>query len=79
MYNEAKVAPTPKRKEVMADSVTVKMSLEMRQIVNSMADEAGVPVGEMCLRLMARALKRPELGVVPRKQMGRPRKELATA
>ena len=47
----------------------------LRDLVVAEADAQGIPVSECVAMLLAKALDRPELGTVPRKQMGRPRKD----
>jgi hypothetical protein len=61
----------------MAEEIHVKMPSELRRIIEGVADDEGKNMGEVAVRLIAQALGRPELGYVPRKRMGRPRKEVA--
>ncbi len=57
--------------------IGLKANSELHQLIGQAADESGLPMGEWIVRLVAQALGRPELGYVPRKPMGRPRKEVA--
>jgi predicted HicB family RNase H-like nuclease len=57
----------------------LKLLPELHSLIGRAADQAGLPMNEWVVQVLARHLKRPELGVVPRKIMGRPRRELAAA
>jgi hypothetical protein len=46
----------------------------LRDLVVAEADREGIPVSEVIARLLAKAVNRPDLGEVPRRRMGRPRK-----
>jgi hypothetical protein len=50
---------------------------ELKDLAGKAADEQGIPLSEFVVRLMAKALKRPDLEVVPRKRPGRKRKAVA--
>ena len=57
--------------------VQVKLNPELYDLLGKLADSAKVPMGEYLVRLVAEKAARPELGYVPRKRMGRPRKVIA--
>ncbi len=67
----------PQRNVPMARQLNIKISAELHQAIGEAADESRLPMSELVVRFIAQALGRPELGYVPRKPMGRPRKELA--
>jgi hypothetical protein len=58
--------------------IDVNANPELKNLVGRAADEAGIPLSEMVVRILAEHFKRPDLAIVPRKIGGRPRKELAT-
>lgn len=49
----------------------------LKQLAGEAADEAEISLSEFMVRCAAKELKRPDLAEVPRKKMGRPRKEMA--
>lgn len=52
---------------------------ELKHLAGESADVQGIPLSEFVVRLLARHFRRPDLAIIPRKRMGRPRKELAGA
>lgn len=46
----------------------------LKQIVSDAATNARLPLSEYIVRVLAKEFKRPDLAIVPRKPMGRPRK-----
>lgn len=47
----------------------------LRDIVAADADERGIPLSEAVAQAIAKAYNRPDLAAVPRKRLGRPRKD----
>lgn len=47
----------------------------LRDLAIAYADEQDIPLSECVAYLVAKALRRPDLAVVPRKRLGRPRKD----
>jgi len=47
----------------------------LRDIVAQMADEQNLPMSEIVAKLLAQAVKRPDLAKVPRKPFGAPRRK----
>lgn len=66
----------------MAHTVKVKMNERAYDLLDALAEQKGVPLGELCLQLIVNNsdISRPDLAEVPRSPMGRPRhKKLAAA
>ncbi len=61
----------------MVAKMEVKMLPELRDLLGRVADAEDLPMNEYLVRLLARHLKRPDLATIPRKKLGRPRKEFA--
>lgn len=61
----------------MQDKLLVRLHPELKRILGEAADREQVfgGMGELAVRIMASYFKRPDLAYVPRKQMGRPRKD----
>jgi len=57
----------------------LEIASELKEIVGQLADTENLPVNEYVARLLAKHIKRPDLALIPRKKMGRPRKELSEA
>ena len=72
------VSQTKKRQEGLkvAAVITVNCDPKLKDLAGKKADAAGISLSEWCAQAIANDLKLPELGKVPRKQMGRPRKEI---
>jgi hypothetical protein len=68
-----------KEKKPVADQIHVRMHPGLRKLVAEKADEMNLPMSEFIAEVLANALERPDLAEVPRRKMGRPRKEMATA
>lgn len=60
----------------LAADITVYCDPELKQLAGQAADAAGVPLSEYVAQVLAKEFNRPDLAKVPRKKMGRPRKEL---
>jgi len=60
----------------MQDKLLVRLMPELKALVDAEATRQGIHggMGEMAVRILAEYFKRPELGRVPRKKMGRPPK-----
>jgi hypothetical protein len=65
----------PRRAKV-TEQIHISSPPELKSLAGRAADEEGYPLSEWVVRLIAEKLKRPDLAVVPRKKMGRPRKEM---
>lgn len=57
----------------LTDSIRVYCDPRLKDFAGKAADVLGIPLSEYVTRLIAEHLGRPELGIVPRKQQGRPR------
>lgn len=68
----------PPEKE-MAEHLHIKVSPDLKRAIGAEADRRGLTMNELIARLLADNLGKPGLGFVPRKRMGRPRKELQAA
>ena len=60
-------------------SLHIPMDPRLKDLIGKAADDEGLPMNEWAARVLAEALEHPELAPIPRKPMGRPRKELAAA
>lgn len=72
--------PKPTRGKMIpkpAVILTLPVDPQLKELIGRAADVEGIPMNEWVARLAANALHRPELGEVPRKPLGRPRKELS--
>lgn len=67
-----------KKEVALTVSIHIRCRPELRDVLSKMAGPTE-PMNELIARLLAEKVERPELGNVPRKLMGRPRKELANA
>ena len=65
----------------MTEALPVYFPGELKDLLGHEADRLGIPMSELVVRVCAASLApdRPDLAIVPRKKMGRPRKSLATA
>lgn len=59
--------------------MSVPVAPELKKQIGIAADAEGIPMNEWVARVTAEALGRPDLAKVPRKQYGRPRKEISHA
>lgn len=59
--------------------MTLPVAPELKAEIARAAEEEGLPMNEWVARVCAEALGRPDLGQVPRKGYGRPRKDVANA
>ena len=55
---------------------TLRIGPGLKEAIGKAADEAGLPMNEFIAKVMADHLERPELAAIPRKSLGRPRKEI---
>jgi hypothetical protein len=62
----------------MVARLEVRMDPELHKLLGKLADGHELPMSEYVVRLLAQHVKRADLAIVPRKKMGRPRKELAS-
>ena len=56
--------------------LSLPISEELKTAIGEAAEEAGLSMNEWVAKLVAEHLGRPELGAIPRKPFGRPRKLL---
>lgn len=70
-----KIANSLEGRKLSAE-ISVYCDSELKQLAGKAADAAGVPLSEYVAQVLARELKRPDLGKIPRKRLGRPRKEV---
>lgn len=71
------MAKTPR--QTMPNYLGLKLCDELYDLVAAEADEKGQPMIEVAVRKLAEAFSRPELGYVPRKKLGRPRRSRTVA
>ena len=67
------------REAIEVTNISVNTHPELKRLLAEEADKEGLPLSELVARVCAAYVKRPDLAVVPRKKMGRPRKELQSA
>jgi hypothetical protein len=60
----------------MAVSIRIHTDPRLKDLAGRRADALGLPLSELVVRALATYLDRPDLAVVPRKKMGRPRKPI---
>lgn len=63
----------------MIKRISLYASPELYALVGSTADHHNLSMNEWIVRVLAKEVKRPDLSTVPRKRLGRPRKELDAA
>ncbi|HBI44462.1 MAG TPA: hypothetical protein DDY78_16660 [Planctomycetales bacterium] len=59
--------------------LTLTIDPELKDLIGEAADRDELPMNEWMARLAAQELGRPDLGKIPRKLSGRPRKPAAVA
>lgn len=57
---------------------SLKISEDLRELIGAAAGEAGQTMNEYIAKVMADHFGKPALAKIPRKPMGRPRKELSS-
>lgn len=57
----------------MPNYVSLKVCDELYTLIAQEADKRGLPMIDVVVRVLAEHFKKPELGFVPRKQLGRKR------
>jgi hypothetical protein len=65
-----------KRTMPPAVGIGFRVHPDLKRLLWQKADEEGMPLNELVAKLLAHSLGRPELAKIPRKQLGRPRKEI---
>lgn len=70
---------SPHEDEKLTAEIRVYADPQLKALAGAAADERGVPLSEFVVQVLAQHLGRPDLAKVPRKSIGRPRKDLATA
>lgn len=60
----------------VAAEISVYCDPELKRLAGNAADAAGLPLSEYVAQVLAKEFNRPDLAKVPRKPMGRPRKEV---
>ena len=55
----------------------IEIHAELKNLLGELADEEDVALNEYIAKLLARHVRRPDLAFIPRKRMGRPRKQIA--
>jgi hypothetical protein len=65
------------RKKKVTAAFSVYCHPELKELLAKHADNAGVPLSEYAVILLAKAVGRRDLAAVPRKKIGRPRKQLS--
>jgi hypothetical protein len=65
--------------ERMTAVVHIYCQKELKRIASKTADKEQLPLSELFAKAMALYLNRPDLGTIPRKPLGRPRKEIAAS
>ena len=73
--------PGEKQRKMVAikTSIQVNLNKDLKDLVWDLAEREGTSLSEYIVGLLAEHVERPELNFVPRKTMGRPRKEKTTA
>lgn len=61
----------------MSDKLLVRLDPELKELIGREADRLEIEggMGELVVQILAEKFCRPDLAKIPRKQMGRPRKE----
>ncbi len=62
----------------MAAEIKVYCDPRLKDEAGKAADVAGLPLSEWAARVMAEAIGRTDLAKIPRKSIGRPRKQAST-
>lgn len=57
--------------------LTVSIDPALKDLIGNAADTEGMTMNEWVARVCASALERPDLAKIPRKSLGRPRKQPA--
>lgn len=65
----------PLEVQKVAAEISVYCDPELKDLAGAAADEAGVPLSEYVAQVLAEKFQRPDLAKIPRKPMGRPRKQ----
>lgn len=65
-----------RREEKMTEAFSVYAHPELVALASKAADEQHIPLSEFAARVLADHFGRPDLREIPRKQMGRPRKNI---
>lgn len=60
----------------MTENISVNCDPELKLIAGKAADDEGFNLSEYVVKVLAEHLGRPDLVIVPRKKIGRPRKEI---
>jgi hypothetical protein len=63
-----------KRLAMGVETLSVDVPSELKNLIGEAADRENISMNEYVARLIAKQFKRPELGNIPRKRPGRPRK-----
>ena len=74
---DRKGQPLSREGRKLTEKITIYAAPELKAIASRNADHADLSLSEYLVKVLADALDRPDLGVVPRKRMGRPRKPIA--
>lgn len=61
----------------MTAAIHIYCDPELKRLAGMAADHADLPLSEWIARVLAKHIGRPELGRIPRKSIGRPRKVIA--
>ncbi len=56
-----------------ASTFRVYCKWQLKDLIGKKADKANLPLSEYVAKVMAKHVGRPDLAVIPRKKMGRPR------
>lgn len=62
-------------RQTVPNYLSLKVCDELFALIANQADAEGVPMIDIAVRLLAKAYKRPDLGFVPRKPLGRKRRK----
>ena len=68
----------PKKEAPLTFQLHIRCQPELRDILSRLAGPE-LPLNDFIVRLLAEKVDRPDLAKVPRKRIGRPRKEYANA
>jgi hypothetical protein len=68
-----------KRAAMGLDKLQIDIPSELKILVGDAADRADLPMNEYVAKVLATAMNRPDLAVIPRRRPGRPREKKVLA
>lgn len=55
----------------------VEINAELKELLGRAADEQNIAMNALIARVLAKYIKRPDLAIIPKNRIGRPRKPIA--